>query len=260
MLVKIDTREPDLHTECVKLACGVDVQDVSIESETLPIGDIIIYDDDGVENIIIERKTLNDLAASIRDGRYKEQSYRLDGCETHNHNIFYLIEGNLKSYNPTKCRFEKGSLLSSLVTLTYFKGFSLHRTEDVCESAEWIIAYAKKLQKENRKSYYEDTEKTPKSYVSVSSRVKKNNITHDNIGAIMLAQIPSVSTAVACAVMERFGNIKTLIDEMSQNPDLLNEVTIATQSNKPRKISKTSIQNIYNYLVVNSANEITVST
>ena len=242
----------------MKLACGVD--NITVQSETLPIGDIILYNDDGKEVVIIERKTLNDLASSIRDGRYKEQSYRLDGCETHNHNIFYLIEGNLRSYNPARTRFERGSLLSSLVTLTYFKGFSLHRTEDVSESAEWIIAYAKKLHKENRKSYYEELDKTPKSYVSVSSRVKKDNITHDNIGAIMLAQIPSVSSAVASAVMKRFGDIRTLIEEMSDNPGALDEITIATQTNKPRKISKTSIQNIYNYLVVNSSNEISICT
>lgn len=253
MLVKIDTREPDLHTDCMNLACSL--ENIRVVSETLPIGDIIITNDNGDEKVIIERKTLNDLASSIKDGRYKEQSYRLDGCEAHNHNIIYLIEGNLRDYNPTKYHFDKGSLLSSFVSLTYYNGFSLHRTEDVGESAEWIIAYAKKLHKENRKSYYEDSERTHKSYVNVSSRVKKNNITCDNIGAIMLAQIPSVSSAIACAVMERFKNIKTLIDEMSQNPDALNDITIATQSNKPRKISKTSIQNIYNYLVDNSTNE-----
>ena len=41
------------------------------------LGDVIICDDDGSERMIIERKTLNDLAASIKDGRYEEQGYRL---------------------------------------------------------------------------------------------------------------------------------------------------------------------------------------
>ena len=59
--------------------------------------------------MIIERKTLNDLASSIKDGRYKEQGYRLSNCSLHNHNIFYLIEDNLSSYNS---KFNNNNMLS----------------------------------------------------------------------------------------------------------------------------------------------------
>ena len=49
-----------------------------IKSERLPLGDIILHDPtQGRDIVIFERKTLSDLAASIRDGRYKEQSFRL---------------------------------------------------------------------------------------------------------------------------------------------------------------------------------------
>ena len=46
--------------------------------------------------ILIERKSLNDLESSIKDGRYSEQSIRLNSSEIHNHNIYYLIEGNIQ--------------------------------------------------------------------------------------------------------------------------------------------------------------------
>ena len=49
--------------------------------------------------LIIERKSLNDLASSIKDGRYAEQSFRLSNIEHHNHNIVYLIEGDRGTYN-----------------------------------------------------------------------------------------------------------------------------------------------------------------
>ena len=88
MIIKLDIREGDLEI-AFATACGLDssYKNITIEKENLPIGDIIIYSDEGEEIAIIERKTLADLAASIRDGRYSEQSYRLNNCKLHNHAI-----------------------------------------------------------------------------------------------------------------------------------------------------------------------------
>lgn len=259
MLIKIDMRETALYAECLDKCCGI--KDVTIAKEVLPLGDIIICGDDGEERVIVERKTLGDLASSIRDGRYKEQGFRLNSCNVHNHNIIYLVEGNLQSYNEAKCRLERKSLLSSFISLTYFKGFTLHRTESVRESAEWIVSYASKLQRENAPSFYHESAKNQDaSYVDVSSRVKKNNITIQNIAPIMLSQIPGVSAAVASAVMARHGTLKRLIDELITDPATLHDITIATKTNKHRKISKTSCQNIYDYLVVGEKNDMIVST
>ena len=71
MLIKVDTRESDLHLECLQRTCGN--QNIKIQSEMLPLGDVIFYNDQGDELVIVERKTLYDLASSIKDGRYKEQ-------------------------------------------------------------------------------------------------------------------------------------------------------------------------------------------
>ena len=97
-------------------------------SENLHLGDIIICDDKGNEKIIVERKSLADLAASIRDGRYKEQGFRLNQSSLHNHHIYYLIEGDLRYYRPFKGLPDKKALLSAMVSINYFKGFSLQRT------------------------------------------------------------------------------------------------------------------------------------
>lgn len=45
---------------------------------------------------VVERKTVNDLASSIVDGRYEEQKHRLKGCGVKN--CVYLVEG--ASLNP----------------------------------------------------------------------------------------------------------------------------------------------------------------
>ena len=94
MIIKVDTREPDLLQQLNHLTSSVpSFKNIIIKSETLPIGDIIICDEtesnhvlEPVEKLIIERKSISDLLASIKDGRYEEQSYRLNGLNHHNHN------------------------------------------------------------------------------------------------------------------------------------------------------------------------------
>ena len=265
MIIKIDCRETDLHAACVQYMCmqkEINTSTLNIVSDSLPLGDIILYDDAGNERVIIERKTLNDLAASIRDGRYNEQSFRLHKCSLHNHNIYYLVEGNLAAYNHRKTRLDRRALLSSMTTISYFKGFSLQRTQSIVESAEWIINLAHKLQKETRASFYEGGEAVieDKSYTHVSKRVKKDNVTSENIGEIMLSQIPGVSTTTAAAIMEKFGTIKGLIQNLEKDQHVLDSMRTVTKAGGLRKLNKTAISNIYNFLVEGSSESISVVT
>ena len=137
MLICLDCRERSLITACksyLERSSNLE-NNIRLITENLPIGDIIIKDFDENEKLIIERKTINDLASSIRDNRYNEQSFRLSECNLHNHYIYYLIEGSLSSLN-THSRVNRASLLSAMTSLSYFKGFSVHRTLNVNETAE----------------------------------------------------------------------------------------------------------------------------
>ena len=82
MLIKIDIRETALYEKCNNMVSNF--ANIKMVLEPLHIGDIIICDDDGVELVLIEGKTLNDLASSIKDGRYKEQKYRLLNLQKEN--------------------------------------------------------------------------------------------------------------------------------------------------------------------------------
>ena len=267
MLIKLDYRETDLKIACIQALLQGNYGDtITLKDENLPIGDIIIYDDDGTEITIIERKCLNDLAASIGDGRYDEQGFRLNQCSLHNHNIYYLIEGDLKYYNPRVGRKDKKTLLSSMVSMSYFKGFSLHKTNSTQESAEWIVQFADKLRREkskgNDKSFYTGGAKNVSASYSavVSKRVKKDNITTENIGEIMLAQIPGVSNASAVVVMNEFKSIKNLIEKLESNQHALANLMTTTKSGKERKLNKTCTSNIYNFLVANATDCVPVNT
>ena len=267
MLIKLDYRETDLKIACIQALLQGNYGDtITLKDENLPIGDIIIYDDDGTERTIIERKCLNDLAASIGDGRYEEQGFRLNQCSLHNHNIYYLIEGDLKYYNPSVGRKDKKILLSSMVSMSYFKGFSLHKTNSTQESAEWIVQFANKLRREkikgNDKSFYTGgAEGVTSNYSAVvSKRIKKDNITIENIGEIMLAQIPGVSNASAVVVMNEFKSIKNLIEKLESNQHALANLKTTTKSGKERKLNKTCTSNIYNFLVANATDCVPVNT
>ena len=274
MIIKIDCREKALLDECNKQQLINDSsQFIKIISENIPLGDIIIYDDNNNEKLIIERKTLLDLAASIRDGRYTEQGFRLQQCSMHNHNIIYLIEGDLRYYKPFKSNIDKKALLSSMVSINYFKGFSLFRTITLNETAEWLLQLAKKLHKESSSpSFYEKTilisespnnvelnDNTETVYSSAMKRVKKENINPDNIGEIMLSQIPGVSNASAIAIMNKYSTIQNLIQKLATDDKALINISISDKSGKLRKINKTCILNIYKYLLGDKNKEEVIS-
>jgi crossover junction endonuclease MUS81 len=144
MKLVIDNREHKLITLLKALNNDYDYN-LTIEVEKLDLGDVSIQSDEGEELLIIERKNLADLASSIRDGRYKEQSYRLNGNSLHNHNIIYLVEGNIHHYNPRYTKIKPETLYVTMFCIQYFKGFSVFRTFNVGESAEYIIRFVDKI-------------------------------------------------------------------------------------------------------------------
>ena len=111
MNIKIDVREVALIKIInANLEMISNYKDLKLVQEQLPLGDIII--NDGLNDlVIIERKSLSDLAASIKDGRYEEQSYRLNGLPHHNHNIIYLIEGDFARFNAFRDRIDAEHLV-----------------------------------------------------------------------------------------------------------------------------------------------------
>ena len=252
MLIKIDYREIKLIQFLNGILKDEDKEKIKINSENLPLGDIILCDDTGQEKAIIERKSLADLAASIRDGRYKEQSFRLNQCDLHNHQIYYLIEGDLRYYKAFKGLPDKKALLSAMTSISYFKGFSLFRTLSLEETAEWILHFALKLAKEGPTAlpFYNAANTNTTEYAEVvSKRIKKDNITPENIGEIMLAQIPNVSCASAAAIMQKFSTMALLLSALQNDSTCLNAITTTNKTGQLKKLTKPCINTIYDFLV-----------
>jgi ERCC4-type nuclease len=307
MIIKIDIREHELIVQLQRLIALNDVfKNIILEKINLPIGDIIIFDPiKNEDRLIIERKSINDLLASIKDGRYEEQSYRLNGTSTHNHNIIYLIEGDINRVNRFKDNVkDKATVYSAIFSLNYYKGYSVIRTFNIEETSIFICNTVNKLLKEkttNKTPYYKNgslnilentkvTEKqkeeinqeeliqekdktqkqdttpeqeepqqeqeepqqeqdTDKNYVGVIKKIKKENITPNNIDEIMLCQIPGISSVTALAIINKFKSISNLIKEIEKNNECLKDVTYTTNKSQIKKISKTCILNIEKFLL-----------
>jgi ERCC4-type nuclease len=270
MKIRVDNREQELLKHIRELIENIPLfKDLEVQVENLPLGDIIISNN--VEDkLFIERKSTNDLAASIKDGRYEEQSYRLNGLNHPNHNIIYLIEGDVNRVNRFKDnKMEKLTLYSSIFSLNYYKGFSVIRSFSIDESAIFICNTANKLRKgesENKLPYYqniakpssseilEETEEScdkqnEKDYVSVVKKIKKDNITPNNIGEIMLSQIPGISSITAIAIMNKFGTLPNLISQIQENENCLKDISYTNSKNQSRKINKNCLVNIVKFLL-----------
>lgn len=281
MKIKIDNREEELIKNINYLIANIpSFKDIQVIIETLPLGDIIICDDES-DKLVIERKSVNDLLSSIKDGRYEEQSYRLNGLNHHNHNIIYLIEGDINRLNNRfkDNKIEKLTLYSAILSLNYYKGFSVIRTFSLEETAIFVCNTVNKLKKgiiEKKNPYYGKTiieeqvkevidvsnnvivnntvvnnvqEDTDKDYVSVVKKVKKENITPDNIGEIMLCQIPGISSVTSLAIINKFKTFANLITFIQNDTNCLNDITTTNSKGQQRKISKTCISNIYKFLL-----------
>ena len=283
MRIIIDERETALYDRCLVLSQSFPT--IQVSKEVLPLGDILLKPSakDGLADdttlLLIERKSFSDLLASIKDGRYEEQSYRLQhSSELPWHSIVYLLEG---MFSQLRNDSDKKIIYSAMTTLHFFKGFSVHRTSMMSETAEWLIHMANKIDRkfsEGVKPYYTKTASAKSQqqevvpvesgsetkialentiepavleaadYCKVVKKVKKENVTPENIGEIILCQIPGISSVTAIAIMKKYGTFPKLIQELQLNPCCLDTTTTETNG-KIRKINKTVLENIKKYLL-----------
>lgn len=254
--IVLDERERDLYQEIQKIKT-----DIPISKKVLNIGDVLIQSNDDKPLLIIERKSLQDLLASIKDGRYTEQSFRLlNSSGLPCHQILYCIEGMMSSI---KTQEEEKRIYSAVTSIHYYKGMSVLRTWSVQETAELLVRTAEKIKREtaNGKLPYQSPVSCVSGDLSVQkggeysqtlvSSVKAENITPENIGEIMLSQIPSVSIASAKALLAVFnGNLIRFLEALKNNNPVLQEIYFVNETGKKRrKISGKCLENIRRLLL-----------
>ena len=227
MEIIIDNREKDL----IQL---FKINNIIHETKNLEIGDIQFIVDNEII-YIIERKTYNDLGASIRDGRYKEQKIRL--LANNNNNIFYIIEGD-----KNKCKtLAYTGLLGSIINMLFRDNIKIINSTDINETYKIITQIKEKYN--NGKFKKIDCDKS--NYVSSIKTNKKENLNKNLCSIIQLSVIPGVSKKIAEIIINKYESLSNLIEEFKKNDNLL----LADIELEKRKLGKVLSKKIYDFLL-----------
>ena len=227
MEIIIDNRENSL----IKL---LEENKVVFIKKNLEIGDIQFIENDKII-YILERKTINDLGASIKDGRYKEQKMRL--LSNHSNNIYYIIEGNIDDCNT----LNRKALLGSIINMSFRDNIKVISSNNIKDTYDIILQIRRKYDE----GKFKEIESSTDNYVSSIKMNKKENMSKELCNIVQLATIPGVSQKISKIILEKYGSISNLIEEYKKTDNLL----LADISLGKRKIGKVLSIKIYDYLI-----------
>jgi crossover junction endonuclease MUS81 len=240
MNLTIDNREKDLITYC-------DKKNLIFSKANLNLGDMI-YNENENEFIIIERKTISDLLASIKDGRYREQKLRLLQKSYQGVNVYYLIEGDIVNSSKSDIVY------SCIVNMMIRDNLKIIFSKNIEETYNYLLKLSKKCTEFREiliKNVSTETVQPESSneYIEVIKSEKKKNMTKDTCYMAMLKQVPGVSANIAKAILKRYGSMNELIkayDSIENENDkklLLTDIVIGK-----RKLGKVLSEKIFNIL------------
>lgn len=140
--IVIDSREDSKHPEFKTI---ITREGLKVSVQELPAGDFLLLASPNKQSLLIERKTVNDFANSIRDNRIWDQSKLLkEAALIDGHRPLVLIEGDLEEL--VKYRgWRIQSILRVIDTLILDMDMPVIYTPNKEASISWIIAKAKSL-------------------------------------------------------------------------------------------------------------------
>jgi crossover junction endonuclease MUS81 len=251
----------------------------------LNIGDIlvssIIPNEEQKIIYIFERKTIEDLIASIKDGRYNEQKTRLNAIVSRGNALkyFYIIEGLTDTLFKTEEAMFQGSLISIIVR----DSIGVFRTKNINETFEIVVRLLQRLEKSfnDKKDEFnilkiskntlecldeaiipqEQTNNQP-SYLD-TIKIKKNaNITPKICNVLALSNIPGISNKTAETILSNYNNSIFKLLKAYEAIDMLEEledVKIKKKENMIcnislgiRKVGSVISKRVYEFLYCNS--------
>jgi len=215
--------------------------------ENLDIGDIQIIDNSTKEIIIIiERKTLADLSASIKDGRYKEQKERMIHSLNKNIRKIVLIEGD----NTDKFTLSQKTLESVIINTMIRDNIHIHLTKSIDETIIFIQNIMKNIMKYYNELKDEIINNNQKEYEGehTCKTSKKDNLTVKMCFRNMLSQITGISTSIAQVIVDKYETMELLLNEL-KNETSINELADLKHGLGQRRIGEKISGKIYEYLI-----------
>lgn len=210
----VDSHEP------IEIKNGL--KDVNTRCEQLNVGDFIYQDVNKNIQLVIERKTICDLQASIVDGRFREQRQRLLEL---NSKVIYIIEGKMVNNNCISGALENMALYHNICIIPTM---DIHQT----------IYVLKSLYKKVSKEYIQP------SLSLFNGRKRGEQLNKSNL-EFMLETISGVSPAISKAIYNKYPTIKILTEKLTENPNVL----YGTEISPKRKIGLKLAEKIGNSFI-----------
>lgn len=228
-----------------------------VSVKNLEIGDVVILVNQEPA-ILIERKTIKDLASSIQDGRLREQKFRITGSRYPQRNVIYLIEGDLdeKIYG----RIDKRTLQGSIINTMFRDNYKVYRTKDPRDTVFFLSRLIHKVV--NDKNNLVDltsnllpekiqVEPPKKDYSELIKLSKKSQMTPGVFNKTVLLQIPGISSNIVKEIQKKYPTIKDLIIKyesiglVEKRKDLLSDILLDTSTGRKRKLGFIMSNRIY---------------
>ena len=239
----------------------------NIDFETCPlsVGDFQFWEDEQLL-MVVERKTYADLAASIKDGRYAEQKFRLEelrsdtGCS-----VVYFIEGKKPRKNSVVSGIPMSTLESALCTM--FSNSQLITMENarecslalkcfLCIDEISVLDHVVGEECETLEKIYKKLSKKKKnvSYVSASLQQskskKKSHMSYENIFVQQLCMIhQSVSLKIAEKLVQEYKSwaglleAYTMLGEEQEKKNMLRDLRVDNR----RKVGPVASNKVYEF-------------
>lgn len=187
--------------------------------------------------MVVERKTLADLCASVKDGRYREQKARLlEYARVTGAAAVYVLEGyggfglgggGLRSA-ATRGGLHEAALQTCVWRMLFADGIRVLCTRDARDSAECLRALRARAHKLPAQSAGDGPSEAQSAAAAACVREQGSamlihakrgrNITPPLCFRMQLCQIPGVSEKIAGGVAERWGTMASFYEHMGPLP------------------------------------------
>lgn len=147
----LDVREVRVQGDRDYISNKLREKGVDVETRTLDIGDVIwiakpkepspLLPKEVVLDHIVERKRMDDLVSSIKDGRFNEQKFRLSRSGIGQ--VVYLLE--TYKTNETFGGFPAEAIRTAITATQVHSGFFVKRTINTDQTIDYLVALTKAL-------------------------------------------------------------------------------------------------------------------
>jgi len=190
VIIYADKREANSRIlEILKNRCD-------LREKHLLVGDYLLS-----KKVCVERKTSNDFISSIIDGRLFRQ---LEELKNNFHSPLLILEGN-GLFNGER-KIHPNAIRGALASVSLDYGVPIIKTENNLETAEMLLAIAKREQLDRRKS--------------ISVRGKKKARSMNQRQEILIAGLPQINAQTARKLLKHFGSPQNVftatIDELQK--------------------------------------------